>query len=149
MHTPMIDPQSAEMFASLPKPMGMNDSYRELVRFEFDTSQRAWMRLLNDMQDFSVRWCARRQEMLRDSAFWLDASVQPGDIASVWRRWASNSAQRWIDDVSDQMEVAMKTAARLSETLDEASGAPPQRMETTRAPAKAKRSRKANGATAH
>ncbi len=148
----LIDPKSAEMFARLPKPMGMNDSYRELVRFELDTSQRAWMRLLNDMQDLGARWCARRQEMLRDSTFWLDASATgPGDMASAWRRWASSSAQRWIDDVSDQMEVAMKAAARMSETLEEASGvaAQPQKAAPLAPVAKPRRVRRDGADATH
>lgn len=150
MHTPVIEPKSPDLFAGLPKPMGMNDSYRELLRFEVGASQRAWMRMFNDMQTLGMRWCERRQEMIRDSAAWLEPNAQPGDMAMAWRRWASNSAQRWIDDVSDQLELAMKATARLSETLDEASGAAPvARGETKRASAKPKRARKANGATTH
>jgi len=118
---PHLKTQDSLIF-SLPKPMGMNDSYRELLRFEVGASQRAWMRMFNDMQTIGMRWCERRQEMIRDSAAWLDPGAQPADMATAWRRWASNSAQRWIDDVSDQIELAMKATARLSETLEEAGG---------------------------
>lgn len=118
---PHLDSQDSRMF-NLPKPMGMNDSYRELLRHEVGASQRAWMRMFSDMQTLGMRWCERRQEMIRDSAAFLEPSAQPADVASAWRRWASNSARRWIDDVSDQIELAMKATARLSETLEEAGG---------------------------
>ena len=132
---------------SVPKPMGMNDSYRELLRFEVGASQRAWMRMFNDMQTIGMRWCERRQEMIRDSAAWLEPPTQPADMALAWRRWASNSAQRWIDDVSDQIELAMKAAARLSETLEEASGGVSPQPD---APvAKPRRVRKANTDVTH
>ena len=119
-----------------------NESYRELVSGEFGQNQRAWMRILTDMQEANARWCARRQEMIQQSAaVWLNADANnPQSIAAAWRAWAHCSTQRWIDDVADQVEVGLKAFSRMSENVT----APEE------APAKLKRAKpRANGDVTH
>jgi hypothetical protein len=149
---PALDPKAA-----LTQPMQLlDDTYGELFRHEINTSQKAWMQMVADFQQLSTRWVARRQEMLRDSALLLqpDSLAKPGDVANVWWRWASNSAQRVIDDMSDQLEVTLRAATRMSEVFEAPTQAaatrrPPASRVHARATVKTKRARKPNGDTAH
>jgi hypothetical protein len=149
---PMFDPKSADVFS---KPLqAFDDTYGELFRYELDTSQKAWMRTVADMQDLGARWIARRQEMMRDYAQWFDPGAQPAEFTNVWRRWANSCAQRLIDDVSDQMECAMRAATRLGEAMEQSTGASakpttptPSRRVHARATVKTKRARKAANRT--
>lgn len=143
---PMYDPRSADVLA---KPMqAFDDTYGELFRYELDTSQKAWMRMAAEMQNLGARWIARRQEMMRDYAGWLDPSAEPAEFTTAWRRLATNSAQRLIADVSDQMECAMRAATRLGEAMEPAAEAAkavtptPSRRVHARATVKTKRARK-------
>lgn len=147
---PAYDPKSADVFS---KPIqAFDDTYGALFRHELDTSQKAWMRVIGEMQQLSARWVARRQEMLRDGALWLDPANagSPGGLAVAWRRLATNSAHRLIEDMSDQMECALRTATRMREEFENTATDAARKMPAAngarrvhaRATVKAKRARK-------
>lgn len=140
---PMFDAKSVDALA---QPIqAFDETYGALFRFELDTSQKAWMRTVAEMQDLGARWFARRQDMMRDYAAWFDpaGAAQP---AEAWRRWATNTTQRMIADVSDQMECAIRAATRLGEAMEQPAEAvkppTPARRVHARATVKTKRARK-------
>jgi hypothetical protein len=146
---PTYDPKSSDVFA---KPIqAFDETYGELFRYELDTSQKAWVRAMAEMQELSARWVARRQAMLRDYALWFDpaGASRPAEFTTAWRRFATNSANRLIEDMSDQMECALRAASRIGEALDAPvaqatkteAPTPPRRVHA-RATVKAKRARK-------
>jgi hypothetical protein len=130
----------------------LTKTYGETFRHELDQGRQAFAGLIADMQQANSRWMARRQEMMSaNAAFWLDPkAMTPGGVALAWRRWAQACTQRWIDDITDQVDIGVKTAQRLSETMPVS--APKAMAEATPKPRKAKpraKHGKPNGATTH
>jgi hypothetical protein len=108
----------AESFVTLPRlssaAAAIND-YGAVIRREIASPQ-MWLDVLTEMQRASARWYARRQDAIREAGALMSTppGQNPQEKAEAWSRFAAASAQRAIEDVSDQMQTAMKAAAYLA-----------------------------------
>jgi hypothetical protein len=79
-------------------------------------SPQMWLDVLNEMQRASARWYARRQEAIREAQALLSTppGQNPQETAQALSRFAASSAQRAIEDLSDQMQTGIKAAMYLA-----------------------------------
>lgn len=114
---PQPTPPFVESFVTLPRPPVASalESYSAIVRREYASPQ-MWLDVLTEMQRASARWYARRQDAIREAGLLMNAppGQTPQETAEAWGRFAGASAQRMIEDVSDQMQTGMKAAMYLS-----------------------------------
>jgi hypothetical protein len=106
-----------ESFVTMPRFPVANpfEGYGALVKREYASPQ-MWLDVLNEMQRASARWYARRQDAIREAGSLLSAppGQAPQDVAQAWGRFAAASAQRAVEDLSDQMQTGLKAAMYLA-----------------------------------
>ena len=107
---------TAESFVTMPRLPASNpfESYGALMKREYASPQ-MWLDVLNEMERVSARWYARRQEAIREAGELMNAAQgkSPQQAAEAWSRFAATSAQRAIEDLSDQMQTGMRAAMYL------------------------------------
>ncbi len=107
----------AESFVTMPRLPGAAafDGYGALIRRDYPSPQ-MWLDVLNEMQRASARWYARRQDAIREAGALMSAppGQSPQEKAEAWSRFAATSAQRAIEDLSDQIQTGIKAAMYLA-----------------------------------
>jgi hypothetical protein len=108
---------TAESFVTMPRVPAASafEGYGALMRRDYASPQ-MWLDVLNEMQRASARWYARRQEAIREAQALLSTppGQNPQETAQALSRFAASSAQRAIEDLSDQMQTGIKAAMYLA-----------------------------------
>lgn len=106
----------AESFVTMPRaPASAIEGFGAFVRRDYPSPQ-MWLDVLTEMQRASARWYARRQEAIREAGALMNAppGQTPQEAAEGWSRFVAASAQRAVEDVSDQVQTTIKAAAYLA-----------------------------------